>query len=419
MMKHHKWLYILLIVVLASVSLNVSNNAVAQDDDSHVIDDFEVDELFAGTDSFNNGIGYVPWGDTPGNVELSLAEMERESEASTVLAINYDIAAWGGFTHVFTDGESWISQDWTSYGAFQFWLYGNNTGGTVQVEIFDNRNPELDGDSAERWFFHVIDDYEGWQHFTVTFSDFQRRSDWQPDGAPNDELGLNAVHGYAFGFPGGTGAQTTYLDQVELVPSGTEAVFVADFEVEELFLAQDEFGNNIGFVPWGDTDGNVSLSLSEAIRDDAPTTVLTIDYDIAAWGGFTHVLSDDSETWTGQDWSAYNAISFWFLGSNTGAEVQFEIFDNRNPELDGDSAERWFYRFVDDSDDWKLVEIPFEAFERRSDWQPDGAPDDGLNLDAVSGYAFGLPAGVGSNVALVDDVQLFVMIDMPAEADVE
>ena len=424
-MKFRKWLFILLIVSLASVSLYFSISVDAQDDDQEdtalLIDDFELDELFIGTDSFNNGIGYVPWG---GIVEISLSEMEREGEVSSVLAIDYDIASFGGFTHVFTDGENWVTQDWTSFGAIQFWLYGNNTGKTVQFEIFDNRNPDSDSDTAERWFYHIADDYEGWQHFTVTFSDFQRRSDWQPDGAPNDELDLDAVHGYAIGFPTDTGAQTAYLDQVEVVAlegaaseDNAEWKLLDDFEVDELFFAQDEFGNNIGIVSWGDTAGNVVLSLTDTTREGVTNRALTIQYDITTFGGFSHVLTVDGETWDSQDWTAFNAITFWYFGSNTDAEVQFEIFDNRNPESDGDTAERWFYRFVDDSLGWRLIEIPFVEFQRRSDWQPDGAPNDDLGLTEVHGYAFTMPAGTGPKVAFVDDVGLFIMpgVAMPGE----
>ena len=66
-----------------------------------------------------------------GNVVLSVAEMERVDVSSAVLAIDYDIGGWGGFTHAFTDGENWLSQDWTSPNALRFWLYGNNTGGMI------------------------------------------------------------------------------------------------------------------------------------------------------------------------------------------------------------------------------------------------------------------------------------------------
>ena len=392
-----------LILILLAVS--VPWLAQAQDAATRLIDDFETSEVFAERDQYNNAIGHVPWGDVAGNVALSLADMERAGAATSALRIDYDIGAWGGFTHALTDGENWISDDWSGHNAIRFWLYGNNSGGTVQVEIFDNRNPNLNSDSAERWFYRIVDDYDGWRQFSIAFRSFQRRTDWQPGGAPDDGLGLNEVSGYAFGFPAGTGLQTAYLDDVELTTLGVDPLPLDDFEVDELFLSQDSFNNNIGYVPWGDEPGNVELSLTEAIRSGKPSTALNVNYDISAWGGFTHVFND-SEIWISQNWREYNAIAFWFLGFNTGADIQLEIFDNRNPELTGDTAERWFTRFTDDSFGWKQLEFPFSEFQRRSDWQPGGAPDDGLNLDAVSGYAFGFPAGTGRAFAIIDDVQL-------------
>ena len=411
MMKHRKLLAILLLILLTSLIGVVQ----AQELPVSVIAGFEVNEVFEGRDQYNNAIGHAPWGDVAGNVQLSLAQMERVDVNSSVLEINYDIGGWGGFTHAFTDGENWLSQDWTSQDALRFWLYGNNTGGKIQVEIFDNRNANLNGDSAERWYYRIADDYEGWQEFTTAFRSFQRRTDWQPGGAPNDGLGLSEVSGYAFGFPAGAGAQTAYLDDVQLVTLGVDPLVIDDFEQNELFSGQDSFSNDIGHVTWGDTPGNVELRLTDAKLSGQDTRALNINYDIGAWGGFTHVFND-GENWVGQNWSDYNAISLWFLGSNTGAEVQFKIFDNRNPDLDGDSAERYFARFPDDSYGWQQVEIPFEAFQRRSDWQPEGAPDDGFNLDAVSGYAFGLPAGTGGSFAIIDDVRLIFLagVSMPA-----
>ncbi|MDE2854748.1 MAG: family 16 glycosylhydrolase [Chloroflexota bacterium] len=386
--------------------------------DMSVLADFELDELFEGRDPYNNAIGHAPWGDIAGNVQLSLAEIEGVDGASTVLQINYDIGAWGGFTHAFTDGENWISADWRSYNALRFWLHGSNTGAAVQVEIFDNRNPNIPGDSAERWYYRIADDYEGWREFTIEFRSFQRRSDWQPGGAPDDGLGLDQVSGLAFGFPAGVGAQTAYLDDVHLVTLDVQPLMLDDFEMDALFIGADADGNDIGYVTWGDTAGNVELSLFTAQRGGQASSALNINFDIAAWGGFTHVFND-GEDWTGMDWRDYNAISFAFLGNNTGGVIQLEIFDNRNPELAGDSAERWFYRFADDAYGWRLLEIPFADFQRRSDWQPAGALDDGLGLDEVSGYAFGLPAGIGSAFAIIDDVQLVVLqgIASPAPAE--
>jgi hypothetical protein len=73
--------------------------------------------------------------------------------------------------------------------------------------------------------------------------------------------------------------------------------------------------------------------------------------------------------------------------------LQVDLFDNRNPNLTGDSAERWFYRFVDDTTEWRPIEIPFSSFARRTDFQPGGAPNDGLGLDEASGWALGFPPG--------------------------
>ncbi|MEO1289523.1 MAG: carbohydrate binding domain-containing protein, partial [Chloroflexota bacterium] len=390
---------------------------IAQDDEtveSPLMDDFETEELFGEVDQFNNAIGHVAWGDAAGNVELSLAEIERDGAMTTALEINYDIGAWGGFTHALTDGENWVSQDWTAFNALQFSFYGSNTGEQIQVEIFDNRNADLNSDTAERWFFRITDDFEGWQEFTIPFDSFQRRSDFQPGGAPNDGLGLDAVSGYAFGFPAGVGAQTVYLDNVTVLNAGVEPIIIDDFEQDALFIGQDANGVDIGYIPWGDVLASGELNLIDAVRGSDDTRALAVNYDVLTFGGFSHVFTD-GESWTPQDWTSHNAIEFWFLGSNTGEEIQFEIFDNLNPDANGDSAERWFYRFVDDDFGWKLVQIPFIEFQRRSDWQPSGALDDGFNLNAVSGYAFSMPVGTGSKVAVIDDVQVIVLdgVEMP------
>ncbi len=199
-----------------------------------MIDDFERG-IWMGVDPYNAGIGFVPWGDTFENVSLALRLLPpksalaipgTEAAPNTVLAAIYNIGSWGGFTHAFTDGFNWVSQDWTAYDGISFWLYGNDTGGVVQLDLFDNRNPDQQGDTAERWYYRLTDDYTGWQQFTIPFDQFQRRTDFQPSGAPDDGLGLNEVSGYAFGFPVGVGTQIAYLDDVRLVKTGAPEVSV-------------------------------------------------------------------------------------------------------------------------------------------------------------------------------------------------
>ena len=167
----------------------------------------------------------------------------------------------------------------------------------------------------------------------------------------------------------------------------------------------DAFGNGIGFVTWQDGGGSLALSAVDIEPDDplalpdqdTTESVLRIDHTIASWGGFTHAFADDDLTrWTSRDLTPYTGLRFWYAGAGSGGTIQIDLFDNRNPNVTGDSAERWYYRFTDDTTDWKLVEAPFSAFARRTDFQPGGAPDDGLGLDQSSGWAIGFPPGQGT-----------------------
>lgn len=64
-------------------------------------------------------------------------------------------------------------------------------------------------------------------------------------------------------------------------------------------------------------------------------------------------------------WDQYNAMSFWWKGSNSGKQVALDIID----------AKKEYFRYLakDDSEEWKQVIIPFKDFEVRTDWQPNNA----------------------------------------------
>ncbi len=131
-----------------------------------------------------------------------------------------------------------------------------------------------------------------------------------------------------------------------------------------------------------------------------PNNVLDAAYDVTGgWAGFG---VDFGVTTGPQDWSDYTAFSFWFYGSGTGEEYQAEISDNSS---DGTSAnaERFDYNFVDDFAGWQQVVIPFAEFTRATDYQPPGAPDDGLTLTEMWGWAMVLQPGTLGDFYL-DDV---------------
>lgn len=192
-----------------TATLIITDNDTAPN--AKVVDDYS-GSVAQVMNPFGTAIGFATWGSENGNVQLSNPTISSSDPLAlpgqtgdkSILKVDYNIGSWGGFTHAFADGNDWVSQDWSRYDGVSFWLYGNNTGGVIQAEIFDNQGLGSTGDSAERWYYRITDDYTGWRFFRVPFSAFQRRSDYQPGGAPNDGLNLTDISGYAFGLPAQT-----------------------------------------------------------------------------------------------------------------------------------------------------------------------------------------------------------------------
>jgi len=126
-----------------------------------------------------------------------------------------------------------------------------------------------------------------------------------------------------------------------------------------------------------------------------PNGLLNAQFTIGDFGGFGVDFAATGSTGP-QDWSGTDGFGFWFYGSNTLLVYQAEIFDNRsNPSAD--TAERFDFDFKDDSTGWRYVRIPFSAFKRATDFQPAGAPDDGLTLTEMWGWAIVLPDTSGAS----------------------
>jgi len=97
------------------------------------------------------------------------------------------------------------------------------------------------------------------------------------------------------------------------------------------------------------------------------------------------------------NWQEYNAISFYIYGSNSGADIAFDIKDNGN--------EMWRFMVVDDFQGWKQIVCPFSEFFVRDDWQPQDA-DNNLNLDfPIQSYQFE-PRPEAKGILYFDQVEL-------------
>ncbi|MGW1256699.1 glycoside hydrolase family 3 protein [Streptomyces sp. NPDC002513] len=167
-----------------------------------------------------------------------------------------------------------------------------------------------------------------------------------------------------------------------------------------------------GIFTWGgDADDPPALQLAD--RPDAPegAKVLTGTYDISGYGGFTH---DFAAGGPAHDWSAHQGIRFWWDGQNNGKKIAFEIKDGG---ANGEASELWTTSFTDDFSGWKQIQIPFDAFTYRTDYQPVGGIDHVLGLTQMWGYAVTLPAGVKGHFAM-DDVELYGKADQSRRASV-
>jgi hypothetical protein len=72
------------------------------------------------------------------------------------------------------------------------------------------------------------------------------------------------------------------------------------------------------------------------------------------------------------DWSKLNAISFYVYGSDSKANIAFDIKDN--------GYEVWRFMVEDNFVGWQKIVCPFNEFFVRGDWQPNNA-DKNATLD--------------------------------------
>jgi beta-glucanase (GH16 family) len=185
-----------------------------------LVDDFE-SGLPAGQDANGLAIGFVTFRDPNSAVAISAtatppAPVPGAASPNAVLKMDLSVVSYAGFVHSFENAsaDAWVSQDWSAYEGLSFWLYGNNSGTILFLDVLDNRHPGSTTDDAERWSIDLPDDFSGWKQVKIPFSGLHRKE--IGNGAPNDGLGLTEVHGWALGAITTPAPQTYYVDDVEL-----------------------------------------------------------------------------------------------------------------------------------------------------------------------------------------------------------
>ncbi|MGB5165799.1 MAG: carbohydrate binding domain-containing protein [Woeseiaceae bacterium] len=189
-----------------------------------------------------------------------------------------------------------------------------------------------------------------------------------------------------------------------------EEIIWDDFE-SPVEASKDSDGLPVGFISVTDGLSTVDFSVSENYppRPGASdgNQVLQLDMDIRNWAAFAHFFyyqGPSAAHWAHYDWRGFDGIAFWLYGRNTGNSFFVDLIDNRNPGTTTDDAERYVYVFEDDFSDWRRIAIPFDAFVRKD--VGNGAPNDGLGLAFVHGWAIGATATDGPVTYYVDDFSL-------------
>lgn len=186
----------------------------------------------------------------------------------------------------------------------------------------------------------------------------------------------------------------------------------------------DANGNPVGFLPFAGGPASVFVSTTSAPvavpGAAAGNQVMRADLAVggppgSGFAGIARFLSNPStDTWVSQDWSAYNALRFWMYGQATGTELFVDIIDNRNAGSTVEDAERFVTTLFDDFSGWREVTLDFSSFTRKD--IGNGAPDDGLGLTEVHGWAFGsLTTPGGASVSYyIDDVSVVSVVPAPS-----
>lgn len=235
-----------------------------------IVDDFEYGSgLPSGTDANGNAVGYFTFTGA-GSISVSnpgtppAPPLVANPAPNKVLQLDVDVTSYAGVIHNFENatGDAWVSQDWSEYAGFTMWLYGQNTGNTLFVDLLENRNPGSIKDDAQRWSTEFIDDFSGWKQLEIPFSSFTEKV--IGNGAPRDDFDRYEMYGWAIGVLGTGGARTYYVDDVGVYGVAPLAQLEANF-------------TTAGFSVEEGTTGDITVKLTRPLRDEDPDQV-SVDY---------------------------------------------------------------------------------------------------------------------------------------------
>jgi beta-glucanase (GH16 family) len=374
-------------------------------------------------------------------------------------------AAQAGLRRDFAAGT-----DWSGHDRLKLWFYGQNTGDEITVELLDNRAPDPGPDGwglvwadefnepagtppdPAHWGHEIgdgtVNGIPGWGNRELQYYT-DSTDNAATDGLGNLVITAREADGSLQCFYGPcryTSARLISWHRREFAYGRIESRILVPDGDRGLWPAFWSLGTNIDRVGWprsGEIDlmeyvsrepfevfGTVhgpGYSGGAAFGD---TWIFYPERVAASYHTFAIEWQPDRIEWYVDDilyhtatpaavapaeW-VFNAPEFLilnmavggFFGGPVSPDTTFPqalTIDYVRVYQGPDTAERWQTSFTDSFVGWREVELPFGAFVR-SEQQPMGAPDDGLNLDEVWGYGFRLPAGSTTGRVLLDQTRL-------------
>lgn len=426
---------LLLVFSLAGLMTPATQATLLQDATPQIVEDF-TPPLPSGSDGNGVAVGFFTAQDgnsttTFATTESPPAPVPDAPAPNSVLKMDFNVSAYGVVIHNFENDavNQWVSQDWSSYAGLALWVYGNNSGTDLFIDVIDNRNPGSTRDDAERFTVTFDDNFSGWRYLEFPFSSFTRKE--IGNGAPNDGFTLSEVYGWAFGSLTTSGTRTFYIDNVTLYGTAPVRPLTVGFAANSFPVAEGGTGRVTVKLSKASTETvtvqySTQPGLSTAGRDYTPTSGTLTFAPGTLQQTFTVATLDDAKD-EGEESAVLqlNAPTVAELGLPSVARLAIqdndpydsallddfetapELFDlRRNSSLSTVEIAAGLPLALPGQDDYERVLSAKSASSNRSSFlfgREFATPEDWRDASSLSFWYYGRNTGRGINLHLLDN----------------